>query len=496
VRSVFLCYSLADAALAEELAEFLRRGARVEILQAEGALEEGTDLLAKARAGWMADVELVVLSPDSAPARWRREQWMPVLWEEPQQAGVAVGILLARDCHLPELLRRTNFFDLRADRQAGFRAVKQWLLGLDAAFERPAFLRPRGFAGREGELEWLRRRLGDEPGCAIVKGCASGSGKTALALAFLAEAAGDFEAVCWVDCGGRSPAGAAGDMAAQLGLRLAGPEEEDCARLRRFCAERRILAVLDDLERESHLQLVAGGWSSALITTRCRELKAPGAAELELPAAFAAPHPSGPGPTERRLLAAMAACAPGCTLEFAAAVAGLAPAEARRAADMLLECGAVLMVESDRACFTMAAGVREAARDPEAARRQAEQAGRSLTAGLGQLERALEWALGGPGEESWRLACSLARQGFRQAQSAGRPAEAYRFLRAVYKEARRRGDARAAGECARELFWMAQDWGREAEARRYHWQSRTASGDQLVLPLWSEEGGGASGILD
>ncbi len=496
MRSVFLCYSPADEALVEELAEFLRRGARLEIFQAEGALEQGTDLLAKARAGLMADVELIVLSPDSAPARWRREEWIPVLWEEPEQAGVAVGILLARDCHLPELLRRRNFFDLRAGRRAGFRAVKDWLLGLDAPVPKPAFARPRRFAGREAELEWLRRRLGDEPGCLVLKGCASAGGKTALALAFVSEAAADFQAVCWLDCGGRSLAGAAGDLAAQLGLRLEGPVEENGARLRRFCAERRILAVLDDVERESHLQLVAGGWSSALITTRRGDLTAPGAAELEPAEGFPAPHLDGLGAMERRLLAAMAVCAPGCTLEFAAAVAGLAEAEARRAADALLECGAVLLVEEDPACFTMAAAMREAARDPEAARRQAEQASRSPAAALGQVERALEWALGDSGEESWRLACALARQGFRRARSAGRTAEAYGFLRAVYDAARSRGDAQAAGEFAHELHWIAQEWGWEAEARSYFWQARSTSGDQLVLPLWSRDHDAASGILD
>lgn len=65
------------------------------------------------REGMVTDAVELVLSPRTAPARWRREEWMPAMWEEPQEAGVEVAFLLAEDCRIPDLLRRRNFFDLR-----------------------------------------------------------------------------------------------------------------------------------------------------------------------------------------------------------------------------------------------------------------------------------------------------------------------------------------------------------------------------------------------
>ncbi|MBI1792268.1 MAG: hypothetical protein HYR60_32495, partial [Acidobacteria bacterium] len=96
-------------------------------------------------------------------------------------------------------------------------------------------------------------------------------GKTALAMEFVRRCAPEFQDVFWLSCGRRSIAGQAGDLAAQLGLRLPGDARTNLGALRDFCAPRRLLIVLDDVEERASIQLVPGGRCSALLTTRQSE---------------------------------------------------------------------------------------------------------------------------------------------------------------------------------------------------------------------------------
>ena len=127
---VFPCYSPSNRELAREMAGFLERGAGVEVLLEEGEMRPGQDLIAKVAEGLSADVVLVLLAPDAVPDRWIRERWTQVFWDQAAEVGTAVATLLVRDCKFPDLLRRKNFFDLRADRLAAFRAIKRWLMKL------------------------------------------------------------------------------------------------------------------------------------------------------------------------------------------------------------------------------------------------------------------------------------------------------------------------------------------------------------------------------
>ncbi len=271
---VFVCHAASDRPLAGELAAFLERGANVEVCVDDGRVGPGETLVSKAAEGLQADVILLILSPDSLPSRPAREQWVPAFCDEPQRAGVKVGAVLARPCPFPELLRRRNFFDLTEHRLEGFRAVKRWLLSLrpppEELFFAPAGL-PR-FIGREAEIETLRRWLGDCPGVSVLRSASPGFGKTALAIEFARRSRGDFEGVFWLNCGCRSAAGLAGDLAVQLGLRLEYDTAANQQELRSFCSQRRCLIVLDDARGDTALPLIPGGKASLLITTESRDL--------------------------------------------------------------------------------------------------------------------------------------------------------------------------------------------------------------------------------
>ena len=46
--------------------------------------------------GLTADVILLLLSPDSVPAGWRRIEWEPVFFEHPKEAGVELAAVPRR----------------------------------------------------------------------------------------------------------------------------------------------------------------------------------------------------------------------------------------------------------------------------------------------------------------------------------------------------------------------------------------------------------------
>jgi hypothetical protein len=92
--------------------------------------------------------------------------------------------------------------------------------------------------------------------------------RAGLAAEFARAFRDDFDAVLRIECGGRSLTALAGDLSAQLGLRLEGELEANLARLRDFCSERRLLLLLDGwpLGAPAH-PLAPGGRCSTLIST-------------------------------------------------------------------------------------------------------------------------------------------------------------------------------------------------------------------------------------
>ena len=168
---VFPCYSTPDRELVHELAAFLERGAGVEVLLEEGEMHPGGDLIAKVEEGLSADVVLVLLSPEAVPPRWVLERWKSVFWEQAAEVGTALATLLCRDAKFPDLLRRKNFFDLRQNRLAAFRAIKRWLMSLSPLPRKAPFAPARqpSFHGRDAESETLCTLLADTPGIAVLE---------------------------------------------------------------------------------------------------------------------------------------------------------------------------------------------------------------------------------------------------------------------------------------------------------------------------------------
>jgi hypothetical protein len=497
---VFPCYATPDRELVHELAEFLERGAGVEVLLEEGEMDPGADLVAKVEEGLSADVVLVLLSPEAAPARWVLERWKSVFWDQAAEVGTALATLLCRDAKFPDLLRRKNFFDLRQNRLATFRAIKRWLMGMSPLPRKAPFAAARQptFKGRDNELESLCALLADTSGMAVLE-TAAGAGKTALALEFARRHREDFDAVLWLTCGSRSAAALAGDLAAQLGVRLDRDLESNLNEIRRLCARHRCLLVLDDAVASTAALLAPRGRTSVLITTRAGDL---------VTALSAAPVPLAPFSQEasqladtirnldgaaQRLLSAACACAvSGFPLDMAVRAADAEPEEARDIVAALVSHAVLAPLDENGPRFLVPALVRERVALRGDARRWARYHARAvadlfgaqtgaqdLTADLTpywpDLQQAFAWAL----EADWPLASQLARRALTWAKAQDRLAEAFEILQDWQRTAEQHGDRRVLEDCAWEQIWILEQWGRANEARELDGIRREQYADQM-----------------
>jgi len=254
-RTLFPCYAAADREIATQLAEFLEAGAGVRVLLAEGEIAAGEDLVAKAREARMADIALVLFSRQSLPSPWHRHKWEAALQSEPLAEGVRIAFLKCDDCSPPRVLAPQ--FDIAGWPLPILRRVKRWVRA--GTYSEPAVHNP-DLAER---VEALGVAIADRPGAATID-------DPALALEFARVFREDFDEVIRLECGGRSRAALAGDLATQLGLRLEGNLESNLARLRSFCSSRRYLVWLEGASDEEAGQLAPERGSSALISTQPR----------------------------------------------------------------------------------------------------------------------------------------------------------------------------------------------------------------------------------
>lgn len=458
--TVFPCFAREDRQIAQELSQFLERGASVQIFLQDGEIRPGETIVSKALEGLQADVILLILSPDSAPARWVRREWEPALLDQPRAQAVKVSTILARSCEFPALLRREAFFDLIQDRLDGFRQIKRWLMGLDPGRREPEFepARQNRVNGRDTEMEKLRQTLVDAPGIAVLDGI----GETRLALEFARLSTLDFEGLVWLSCTDQTLASVAGDMASQLGMALEGDVEENVRELGGFCAQRRLLIVLDDPSEDAE-GLIPGGRSSALVVSGGADPR-PG---LPLPAAVRA---CGNVPFRLPLIAEIAG------LDFGAA--GVLLQE-------LVESGSVVQLDVRYPRYFangMVQGIEAARAHAQAVCRLfAHWAAddRECQTDLPQLRRALDWALSQEDDEAWALARDLAKRGVALMMRKRRQAEAFETLEAVSGVAERRGDRRTLEDCSREQVWILESWGRMEEARQIFSSRRALYADQM-----------------
>ena len=228
--------------MAEQIAGFLERGADVRVFLDEGEMRPGESLAAKAREARMADTILVLFSRDSLPLPWPRTEWEGPLVIEPQAESVRIAFAKITECTPPRVL--LPMFDLSGNSLKGLREIKRWLR------------RASPSAAPAPGQEVLGIAIADRPGCETVD-------TAAQAIEFADAFRQDFDAVFTVDCSNRTLAAQAGDLAAQLSLRLEGPLEPNLSRLGDFCRDRRFLIIL---ESGADSPLVFGGRTSTLIT--------------------------------------------------------------------------------------------------------------------------------------------------------------------------------------------------------------------------------------
>ena len=249
--TVFPCYAAADRKLARRIADFLERGANVRVFFDEGELKPGEGLAAKTREARTADIVVVLFSRESLPARWRRDQWEPALVTEPAGEGVRIAFVRCDDCSPPKVL--APMFEANI---GGFRQLKRWLRKGDTLGRET----PRSAQPHSPEAEVLGIAIADRPGTETVEA-------SATAREFAHAFRDDFEAVVILECTGRSLNALAGDLGAQLGLRLDGPLPANLQRLQGFCIDRRFLIVLDGGTDDALDPFHFGGRCSVLIST-------------------------------------------------------------------------------------------------------------------------------------------------------------------------------------------------------------------------------------
>ena len=254
-RTLFPCYAAADGEIAAAIAAFLEAGAGVRVLLAEGEMRADEDLVEKAREGQMADIVLVLFSRNSLPSPWPRYKWEGAMITEPLEENVRIAFLRCDDCAPPRVL--VPRFDMAGLPVAALRRLKRWVRA--GAYSEPSLHHPE----LAENVEDLAVTLADRPGIATVD-------RALLALEFTRVFREDFDEVIRLECGGRTLAALAGDLASQLGLRLEGDLPANLTSLRTFCSDRRLLLWLEGASAEEAAQLGVGQGSSTLVSTELR----------------------------------------------------------------------------------------------------------------------------------------------------------------------------------------------------------------------------------
>jgi len=245
---VSFCYASADRTIAERVAEFLERCGDARVHLEDGEVRAGDDVCDKVRDARTSDTLVVLFTQALLPRPWSRQRWEGPLISEPAREDVRIAFAVCDACEPPPVLKPR--FDLRdAD---GLRRLKRWI---------------RGAVWRSGEcgqaLEEIARAIADRAGCATVAAAAAADDFVEIFQA-------DFDSILRLECAERSTAALAGDLAAQLGLQLAGPLEENLARLRQFCESHRFLLVLDGGITPEASAMIFAARTSTLITESAR----------------------------------------------------------------------------------------------------------------------------------------------------------------------------------------------------------------------------------
>ena len=276
---LFLSHSTKDKDFVEKLATELRAQS-IDPWWCEVDIEHGDDFVAKIEEGLKdSDLVVLVLSPDAAQSAWTRREWTAALAREVEESRIRLGVLLLRDCDVPELLRTKHRFDGRMDPERAIRDVVAWTVRMRdqrklAESKAPrSFLayEPKDFVGRERYLDRLQTALVEQPGVFLLHG-EPGSGKSTLALKFAWKAQAGFDAVVFQTCGQRTAEEIAVELAGRLKLEdvRAKPPEVQLEAAQNWLRERLSLLVLDDVWNDDAAKLLPGPPVSVLVTSRRR----------------------------------------------------------------------------------------------------------------------------------------------------------------------------------------------------------------------------------
>jgi TIR domain-containing protein len=188
---VFLSHSTKDKHFVETLAAELE-AEKIEPWLCEVDIEFGQNFVAKIEEG-LRDADLAVLfwSPEAAVSAWTQLEWTSVTAREISEARTRLGVVLLRDCAIPELLRVKHRIDARTDPEKGRLETVAWikrLRDMRRLAEKKAprvFLPPppHDFVGRAEALEMLYAVLAEDPGGALLygePGCGKSSSRSSL----------------------------------------------------------------------------------------------------------------------------------------------------------------------------------------------------------------------------------------------------------------------------------------------------------------------------
>jgi hypothetical protein len=272
---VFLSHSTKDKQFVQALADELKRE-QIEPWFCEVDIEFGDNFVRKIEEG-LRDTDLAVLfwSPEAARSDWTHEEWTSVKAREISESRTRLGVVLLRECAVPELLRVKHRIDARADPEKARHETVAWIKRLRdmrclAETRAPGvFLPPppHDFVGRAEALEMLYATLKEEVGNALLHG-EPGCGKSTLALKFAWQTLGAFDAVVFQLCGQRPVTEIAAELGAKLKLGLeTRPPEEQIAAAQAWLTGRRVLLVLDDIWENDVIALAPGPPVSLLCTS-------------------------------------------------------------------------------------------------------------------------------------------------------------------------------------------------------------------------------------
>jgi len=295
---LFLSHSTTDKEFVETLAAELRANG-IDPWLCEVDVGHGDNFVAEIEAGLKgSDLALLVLSPEAVRSPWTREEWTAVRAREVTDSRMRLGVLLLRDCEIPELLRTKHRFDARMDPERAVRDAVAWAVRLRdqrklAESKAPRFFlgyEPKDFVGRTRYLERLQAALVDQPGVFLLHG-EPGSGKSTLAVKFAWKAQSAFDAVVFQTCGQRTAEEIAVELAGRLKLEdvRAAPPEAQLEAAQNWLRERLLLLVLDDVWNDDAAKLMPGPPVSVLVTSRRRNWPWVEASGRELVESFSPP---------------------------------------------------------------------------------------------------------------------------------------------------------------------------------------------------------------